>query len=201
MIIISNKNQKMVKRRFIMSKEGNNFNSKNTGVLLISHGSRLPASSETINMLAEMYRQETDFKVEVGYMEIHKPNIPDALDKLVAGTQIDTVIAVPVFLAHGMHTTRDIPKILKLVDEEGAEENMGDDQNHNHYNSNIHNHQTNEENHNHESHGNHHKHNDHHHDFEKINFDGKILYTEPLGADPLVLEIIKNRVNTALDIK
>jgi sirohydrochlorin cobaltochelatase len=164
-----------------MITEKNNYNSKNTGVLLISHGSRLPASSETINILADMYRKETNFKVEVGYMEIHKPNIPDALDKLVKNTEIDTVIAVPVFLAHGMHTTRDIPKILKLV-EDGAEE---DDLPHKHSD------------HKHHSHNNGHGH--HHHDFEKINFDGRIIYTEPLGADPLVLEIIKNRVNSAID--
>ena len=166
-----------------MSEGKSNFNSNNTGILLISHGSRLPLSSETINKLAEMYRHETNFKVGVGYMEIHKPNIPDALDILVKNTEIDTVIVVPVFLAHGMHTTRDIPKILRL-NEEDNEENP---HNHRHH---SHNHENNEE--------SSHSHN-HHHELEKINFDGKIIYTEPLGADPLVLEIIKNRVNNALD--
>jgi len=165
-----------------MLEEKSNFNSNNTGILLISHGSRLPLSSETINKLAEMYRQETDLKIGVGYMEIHEPNIPDALDILVKGTEIDTVIAVPVFLAHGMHTTRDIPKILRLSEEN--EENS-----HNHH-LNSPNHKNNEE----DSHTHH-----HHHDLEKINFDGKIIYTEPLGADPLVLEIIKNRVDSALN--
>lgn len=162
-----------------MITEENKFNSKNTGILLITHGSRLPASSETINMLADMYRKETDFKVEVGYMEIHEPNIPDALDQLVKGTEIDVVIAVPVFLAHGMHTTRDIPKILRLTNdntENDTHSHKHDDDNHN--NDCAH---------------------SHHHDFEKINFNGKIIYTEPLGADPLVLEIIKNRVNSTID--
>ncbi len=159
-----------------MLEEKSEFNPDNTGILLISHGSRLPIASETITRLAEMYGQETDLKVGVAYMEIHEPNIPDALDILVKDTNIDTVIAVPVFLSHGMHTTRDIPKILRLKDEDSDEV------------SHHHSHEDHNE-------GSHH----HSHDLEKINFDGKIIYTEPLGADPLVLEIIKKRVENALN--
>lgn len=159
-----------------MLEEKSEFNPDNTGILLISHGSRLPIASETITRLAEMYEQETDLKVGVAYMEIHEPNIPDALDILVKDTNIDTVIAVPVFLSHGMHTTRDIPKILRLKDEDSDEV------------SHHHSHEDHNE-------GSHH----HSHDLEKINFDGKIIYTEPLGADPLVLEIIKKRVENALN--
>lgn len=163
-----------------MIKNNSNFTSENTGILLISHGSRHPLASETFNKIADMFREESDFKVNVGYMEIHKPNIPTALDDLVKDTEIDTVIVVPVFLAHGMHTTRDIPKILGLTDDE--KESEIENEHH------IHKHHSHEENHGHS----------HHHDFEKINFNGKIIYTEPLGADPLVIEIIKNRVNNVL---
>ncbi len=172
-----------------MLEEKSEFNPDNTGILLISHGSRLPIASETITRLAEMYEQETDLKVGVAYMEIHEPNIPDALDILVKDTNIDTVIAVPVFLSHGMHTTRDIPKILRLKDEDSDE--VSHHHSHEDHNEGSHHH------HSHEGHneGSHH----HSHDLEKINFDGKIIYTEPLGADPLVLEIIKKRVENALN--
>lgn len=61
---------------------------QNTGILLISHGSRLPTSNETINMLPDIYRNETDFKVGVGYMEIHKLNILESLDQLAKDTEI-----------------------------------------------------------------------------------------------------------------
>jgi sirohydrochlorin cobaltochelatase len=151
------------------------------GVLLISHGSRLPESIKTINKLADMYREYTDFKVEIAYMELREPSIPIAMDNLVKNTEIDTVIAVPVFLSHGMHTTRDIPKILGIATDNGHEDlfDHHDDHNHKH------------------DHG--HGHDHHHHETEKINFEGKIIYTEPLGADPLLVEIIKNRVDTALN--
>ena len=163
-----------------MIENESNFNSNNTGILLISHGSRHPLASETFNEIADMYRENTDFKVNVGYMEIHKPNIPQAINELVEGTEISTIIAVPVFLAHGMHTTRDIPKILGLIDdEEESEDNHNHQHKHHHHNGEEH-------------------HHGHHHDFEKVEFDGEIIYTEPLGADPLVIEIIKNRVNKAL---
>ena len=171
-----------------------NFDSNKTGILLISHGSRLPVASETINKLADMYREQTDFKINVGYMEIREPNIPTALDELVEGTEIDTVIAVPVFLAHGIHTTRDIPKILRLIDDEKDDNEKHNHSKHNYpeYDHSKHNHEDKQ----HDKHKHHHHH--HHHDIEKINFDGKIIYTEPLGADSLVLEIIKNRVNGAM---
>ncbi len=154
--------------------ENKNSNPNKTGVLLISHGSRLPESTDTITKLADMYREYADFKVEVAYMELREPNIPKAMDKLVKNTEIERVIVVPVFLSHGMHTTRDIPKILGLISDDNDDEE--DHHKHNHD----------------------HKHENHHHDFEKIKFDGEIIYTEPLGADPLVFEIIKNRVNDSL---
>ena len=170
-----------------MIENNSDFNAENTGILLISHGSRHPLASETFNQISDMYREKTDFKVNVGYMEIHEPNIPTAINELVEGTEIDTIIAIPVFLAHGMHTTRDIPKILGLND--GEEEHKHSDASEKEHKDHKH-----EEKHH---HGHHHAHH-HHHDIEKVDFDGKIIYTEPLGADPLVIEIIKNRVETAL---
>jgi len=171
-----------------MTTDESNYTPNNTGILLISHGSRHPLASETFNQIADMFREKTEFKVNVGYMEIHKPNIPTAINELVEDTEIDTIIAVPVFLAHGIHTTRDIPKILGLND---SDDEKSDEHNHHHHNKkDKHNSHEIEENH---SHGHH-----HHHDIEKSDFNGKIIYTEPLGADSLVIEIIKNRVDNAL---
>ena len=86
-----------------MIESNSDFNSKNTGILLISHGSRHPLAGETFNKIAEMFRKESNFKVNVGYMEIHKPNIPTAINELVEGTEINTIIAVGsrLRLCHG----------------------------------------------------------------------------------------------------
>ncbi|MDD2643246.1 MAG: sirohydrochlorin nickelochelatase [Methanobacteriaceae archaeon] len=146
-----------------------------TGILLLSHGSRLNHGEEVINELADMYRKTTNNKVEIGFMEMRKPNIPQAVANLTDNTNIQRIIVVPVFIAHGLHTKRDIPKILGLVDENLELDNNKVEIGEHH----------------------HHAHN-HHHDIEKVDFDGEIIFTDPLGADPLIVKIIQKRVDEAL---
>lgn len=145
-----------------------NLENSKTGILLLSHGSRLPYGSNVINSLANMYKEEfPDSIIEIGFMEMGEPNIPQAFENLKNKADLDRVIVVPVFIAHGLHTKRDIPKILGLKSIE-------------------------EEPHNHE----HHHH--HHHEHEKVDFDGEIIFTDPLEDDPLVLEIIKKRISSSI---
>lgn len=157
-----------------------NQQNNNIGVLLVSHGSRLPYGREVINTLAQMYRETVPYKVEVGFMEIARPNIPEAMNKLLEGENFDKIVVMPVFLAGGVHINHDIPKILGLEDQ--IEDYQRNNNNHEHSHE----------------HGHHH----HHHDDDgsdiTFEFDGEIIYTKPLGADPLVLQIIENRINDAL---
>ncbi|GAB4307760.1 MAG: sirohydrochlorin nickelochelatase [Methanobacteriaceae archaeon] len=134
------------------------------GVVLVGHGSRLPYGKQVVTDLAQMYRENENFMVEVGFMEMTKPTIPSAINKL-ASNGAEKIIVTPVFLAHGVHTKHDIPHILGL------------DNGHEHSHKHSHNHK--DEN-------------------EKIEFDGEIIYTEPLGPDPRIVEIIKDRVNNSL---
>jgi sirohydrochlorin cobalto/nickelchelatase len=97
-----------------------------------------------------------------------KPSIPTSINKL-AQMGVEKIVVTPVFLAPGVHTTQDIPRILGL--------NNGDD---------THEH----------SHG--HEHSHEHGEEEEIHFHGEILYTDPLGPDPKIADIIKNRVDNAL---
>lgn len=150
-----------------------NSNSKNNiGVLLISHGSRLPYGKEVINEVADIYREKTDSPVVVSYMNMSEPSIPVAINQL-ADEGVEKIVAIPVFLAHGVHTKEDIPKMLQI--------NNGHD-------SKEHSHE--------HGHGHDHSH-DHPVDVE-IKFKGEIIYTEPLGADRRIAEIIADRVNDAL---
>lgn len=150
------------------------MNSKNkTGILLLSHGSRLNDCETVINQIAEMYRETTENKVEIGFMEMRQPDIPTAIENLTKDTDINKIIVVPVFIAHGIHTKRDIPKILGIESEIKSEDLIKQDNHHHHH---------------------------HHHENEnqtKIKFDGEIVFTDPLGADPRIVEIIKERVDNA----
>jgi sirohydrochlorin ferrochelatase len=148
-----------------------NSSSKNKiGVLLVGHGSRLPYGKDVVSQIAEMYRKDEDYLVEVGFMNMSKPSIPEAINMLAAGGA-EKIIVTPVFLAHGVHTTQDIPRILGLNNGYDTEENES-------------------------GHGHAHSHADE--EEVAIEFDGEIIYTEPLGADKRIANIVKDRVNDAL---
>ena len=66
-----------------------------------------------------------------------------------------------------MHTTHDIPHILGFLEE-----------------------------HEHESHSHDHGH-DHSHDLTPVEFDGEILYPEPIKADDILIDILADMINEA----
>ncbi len=136
------------------------------GILLVGHGSRLPYGKDVVSKLAEMYKENSDYLVEVGFMNISEPSIPAAINKL-AKEGVEKIIVTPVFLAHGVHTKQDIPHILGL------------DDGHSHSHDHGHSHHEEEEQ-------------------EEVKFEGEIVYTEPLGADARLVDIIKDRVANAL---
>ena len=156
---------------------------KKTGILLLSHGSRLDDGEDVIKAYKEMYLEEfPDAIVEYGFMEIRKPGIPETIKKLTSENDLDKIIVVPVFVAHGLHTKRDIPQLLGI--ESDFEE---DDHGHHHHHHHDHGH----------DHGHHHHHH-HDHDDEEVEFDGEIILTDPLGIDKRMYEIIKDRVSDYL---
>ncbi|MDR3223429.1 MAG: sirohydrochlorin nickelochelatase [Methanobrevibacter sp.] len=145
-------------------------NHENTGIILVSHGSRLKYNSEFINELLRMFKDETNYKVTLGFMELTNPSIPVAINEFLKNNNFKNLIVVPVFIAPGMHTKRDIPKILKLsTDVKNIE----------------------------------HKHHNHHHSHDhediEIEFNGKIIYLDPIGSDPLLIDIIKQRIDTEIN--
>lgn len=156
---------------------------KKTGILLLSHGSRLDDGEEVIKAYKEMYAEEfPDMPVEYGFMEIRKPGIPETINKLTSENDLEKIVVVPVFVAHGLHTKRDIPALLGIESDFDAEEVSG----HHHHHGHDHGH----------DHGHHHHHHDH--DEETFEFDGEIVLTDPLGIDTRLYEIIKDRVSDNL---
>ena len=152
---------------------------KKTGILLLSHGSRLKDGEEVIKAYKEMYQEEfPEAIVEYGFMEIRKPSISDSIKALTQKADLEKIIVVPVFVAHGLHTKRDIPKLLGIESDFEEED--------------VHHHQ--------HTHHNHEHHHHHHHDHEQdvVEFDGEIILTDPLGVDKRMYEIIKDRVSEHL---
>ena len=73
--------------------------SNNTGVILVSHGSTLPFAEEVFTEIKEKFIKKSGLAVEI---------LKEQVDDL------DNIIALPVFLAPGIHTNIDIPQLLGL---------------------------------------------------------------------------------------
>lgn len=158
-----------------------NSNSKNNeiGLLFIGHGSRLPYNKQVVTELAEKYSASNpDYPMEVGFMELVRPSIADAFNKLKE-QDVKKVIVTPIFLAHGKHTKKDIPTILGL---EPSDEELNPDE------------QAEHGHHHHHDHGHHH----HHAPAEPVEFDGEIIYNEPIGADDGLVAVLHERIDKYL---
>ncbi|MBE0522448.1 MAG: sirohydrochlorin nickelochelatase [Candidatus Methanoperedenaceae archaeon] len=82
------------------------------GILALGHGSKLPYNKDVVTGVAELIgKQNSDVVVRTGFMNMNNPTMQEGLDSF-AGTGVSTIVAVPIFLAHGVHTTEDIPQIL-----------------------------------------------------------------------------------------
>ena len=139
-----------------------------TGILLVTHGSRLNYNKEFATALYNKFEKACDLPSSFGFMELCGPSIPESINKLADENDIDRLVVVPVFIAPGMHTTHDIPHILGFLEAHEHE--------HSH------------------DHGDH----DHVHDLTPVDFDGEILYPEPIKADDILIDILVDMVNEKL---
>jgi sirohydrochlorin ferrochelatase len=83
------------------------------GLLLIGHGSRLPYSKELVEETARLMAGMSDFVIRCAYMEKSTPTITEALNAFKK-EDLDLLVAVPLFLAKGVHILEDIPVLLEL---------------------------------------------------------------------------------------
>ena len=143
-----------------------------TGILLVTHGSRLNYNKEFATALYNKFEKTCDLPSSFGFMELCGPSIPESINKLVDENDLERLVVVPVFIAPGMHTIHDIPHILGLLEE------------HEHEHSHSH------------SHG--HDDHDYVHDLTPVEFDGEILYPEPIKADDILIDILVDMVNEKL---
>lgn len=84
-------------------------------VLIVGHGSRLVFNKMTMEAHADALRAAGVENVYIGFNETSFPSIEDAMSDMVADG-MDEVVALPFFIASGLHMTRDIPPKLGLKD-------------------------------------------------------------------------------------
>lgn len=148
-----------------------------TGVMIVSHGSRLGYNKEFLTDLFALFEAQCDYPCSFGFMELETPDIPTSINKMTEENEIDRLVVVPVFIAPGKHTTHDIPIILRLMEED-----------HHHEHSHEHSHDHHEHSHDH----------DHSHDLTPIDFEGEVLFPEPICADDVLIEILESMIQDYL---
>lgn len=84
------------------------------GILALGHGSKLPYNKDVVTGVADIIAKKYgNVVVRTGFMNMNSPTMKEGLDSF-KGTGVTTIVAVPIFLAHGVHTTEDIPQILGI---------------------------------------------------------------------------------------
>jgi sirohydrochlorin ferrochelatase len=83
------------------------------GILVLGHGSTLPYNRELVESLAQIIEKKHSGPVRTAYLNMNEPRIPEGL-RSFEGTKVKRIVALPLFLAHGVHTQEDIPRELGL---------------------------------------------------------------------------------------
>jgi sirohydrochlorin ferrochelatase len=87
------------------------------GILALGHGSRHPHNKDVVTGVAELIAKKyKNVVVRTGFMNMNTPTMKEGLDGF-KGTGVSKIVAVPIFLAHGVHTMEDIPQILGISKE------------------------------------------------------------------------------------
>ena len=90
----------------------------NYALLIIDHGSVVPAANAMLEDVAEIIQKiHPELIVKIAHMELAKPTISDGIkDCILAGAT--EITAHPYMLSPGRHSTKDIPRLVRLAAEE-----------------------------------------------------------------------------------
>ena len=78
-------------------------------LLLVAHGSHRSEANRDLYLLADHIRERrSDVIVEVAFLEIAKPTIPEGFEACLKQASISAVRMVPYFLSAGNHVAQDL---------------------------------------------------------------------------------------------
>lgn len=86
------------------------------GVVLFAHGSRDPEWAAPFRLLQGLVESRLPAAhVALAFLESAPPALPEAIDSVVA-RGATSVLVVPLFLAPGGHTRRDLPPLVAAAE-------------------------------------------------------------------------------------
>ena len=94
-----------------MAKTG----AKTSALILFAHGARDPAWAEPFRAVRDrVARYRSDITVELAFLELMKPGLPDCVDGLAAAGH-ERVTVAPLFLGMGGHLRHDLPQLIQAI--------------------------------------------------------------------------------------
>jgi sirohydrochlorin cobaltochelatase len=89
--------------------------SAKSALILFGHGARDPGWALPFQKIRRaIAAKNPTFTVELAFLELMKPTLPDAIATLVAGGHKRIMVA-PLFIAQGGHLKNDLPKTLDVI--------------------------------------------------------------------------------------
>lgn len=86
-------------------------------LILFAHGSRDPEWAAPFRAVQRtVAEKKPELAVELAFLEIMKPSLPEAIDRLAASGSTHFTVA-PLFMAQGAHVKRDLAALLDQVKE------------------------------------------------------------------------------------
>lgn len=83
-----------------------------SAILLFAHGARDPAWALPFQAIRNaVAKASPDKKVELAFLELMTPSLPDTAEKLIADG-VRSITVVPLFMAQGGHLKKDLPVLL-----------------------------------------------------------------------------------------
>ena len=86
---------------------------KKSALVLFAHGARDAQWSEPFRAMQKaVASRRPDLTVQLAFLEIMQPALPDCVARL-AGEGHGRIVIAPLFLAQGGHLKKDLPRLLK----------------------------------------------------------------------------------------
>jgi len=81
-----------------------------TGFVVFAHGSRVESANQAVRDVAERLAASGGYAVEAAFLELGKPDLAGAADRLVS-RGVTRIVVIPYFLTLGTHMQRDLPRL------------------------------------------------------------------------------------------
>lgn len=84
-----------------------------TGIAIFAHGSSVESANDGVRAFtAELARQGHFNLIETAFLELGKPDLPGAVQRLIE-RGAKRILVLPYFLTLGIHLQRDLPRIVQ----------------------------------------------------------------------------------------